>query len=608
MKTYWRIISYARPYLVHVILYTVFTLLAVLFAGFMFTLLQPLLEMLFYSGDQQASSTVQKVAPDLNSLIDWVSAKARKIQETGGKSQALLYITLFIAVINLAGNFFRFLSSYLLGTIRTRVIERIRENVFTRMIGLHIGYVEGERKGDIMTKVTSDVSEVENSVVTTFESVVRDPLQIIIFLSIMIYKSWELTLFMFGVLPVAAVLIAYVSKSMRRDARDTQQIYGRIMSVVDETISGIRIIKAFHAEGFTKRLFGGLNKEYSRLSRKQWHKRAVVPVFSETTSVIAVGLIMWFGGNMVYDGQMKAAEFIAYIALFSQLLKPAKSFSQAFGNIYRGMASAERIFDLIDTPPEITDNPAAEPVTDFKSKIEIRNLSFAYVNDVPVLRDISLTIEKGKVYALVGPSGSGKSTMAELVLRFYDPTHGGIFLDGKDLRDIRLENLRNLTAVVTQEPILFNDTVHNNIAFGMDNVDRDKVIEAAKAANAHDFISEMEHGYDTLVGDRGGFLSGGQRQRISIARALLKNPPILILDEATSALDTSSEKIVQDALYKLMAHRTSLVIAHRLSTIQDADEIIVLEKGRIAERGSHTELIEMDGIYKSLYQLQQLED
>jgi subfamily B ATP-binding cassette protein MsbA len=607
MKTYWRIISYARPYLVHVILYTVFTLLAVLFAGFMFALLQPLLEMLFDKPATEKSVGIQNIAISLNSLINWVSAKAQHIKNTEGKSQALLYITLFIAGINLVGNFFRFLSSYLLGTIRTRVIERIRDNVFTRMLGLHIGYVEGERKGDIMTKVTSDVSEVENSVVVTFESIVRDPLTIIVFLSIMIYKSWELTLFMFGVLPVAAILIAFVSKSLQKDARETQHIFGRIMSVVDETISGIRIIKAFHAEAFTNKLFGRFNKEYSQLTRRQWHKRAVVPAFSETASVIAVALIMWFGGNMVYKGQMAAAEFIAYIALFSQLLKPAKSFSSAFGNIYRGIASGERLFSLIDTPVEVTDNPNAEPVTDFKDKVEIRNLHFAYSNEIPVLNDINLTIEKGKVYALVGPSGSGKSTLAELVLRFYDPTGGSILLDGKDLRNIRLQNLRALTAVVTQEPILFNDTVHNNIAFGMDNVDRDKVIEAAKAANAHGFIMEMEQGYDTPVGDRGGLLSGGQRQRLSIARALLKNPPILILDEATSALDTSSEKIVQDALYKLMAHRTSLVIAHRLSTIQDADEIIVLEKGRIAERGTHADLIARNGIYTSLYQLQQLE-
>jgi subfamily B ATP-binding cassette protein MsbA len=570
-------------------------------------MLVPMLEMLFY-GKTTTTGAAADFSFSFNTVREWVSLKAQHIQSQDGQGAALLYVTLFIAGLNFMGNFFRFLSSYLLGTIRTRVIERIRENVFTRMVGLHIGYVEGERKGDIMTKVTSDVSEVENSVVVTFESVLRDPLTIIVFFGVLLYQSWELTLFMLAVLPFAAISIAIVSKSMRKDARQTQNTYGRIMSVVDETISGIRIIKAFHAEGFTKRLFGKLNKDYSKLARRQWHKRAVVPAFSETASVISIAIIMWFGGNMVYEGEMKAAEFIGYIAIFSQLLKPAKSFSNAFGNIDRGTASGERIFSLIDTPPEIVENPRAVAVTDFKEKIDIQSLSFAYSNEVTVLHNINLTIEKGKVYALVGPSGSGKSTLAELVLRFYDPTGGRILLDGKDLRDIKLENLRDLTAVVTQEPILFNDTVHNNIAFGMDNVDREKVIEAAKAANAHDFISEMEHGYDTLVGDRGGFLSGGQRQRISIARALLKNPPILILDEATSALDTSSEKIVQDALYKLMAHRTSLVIAHRLSTIQDADEIIVLEKGRIAERGSHSELIERDGIYKSLYQLQQLED
>jgi ATP-binding cassette, subfamily B, bacterial MsbA len=605
MKTYRRIISYARPDRGSVVMYVFFTLLAVLFAGATLAMLQPLLDMLFYK--EVVAKTGAETGLFLDNFKNWVGTQTRTIQTTYGQSRALLYVTLFIALLNLGGNVFRFLSSYVLGTIRTKLIERLRENVFSKMVGLHIGYIEGERKGDIMTKVTSDVAEVENSVVVTFESVIRDPLTIIVFLGIMLYQSWELTLFIFAVLPVTAIIIGLISKSLQRDARSTQQVFGRIMSVVDETISGIRIIKAFHAEGFTRKVFARFNSAYSRLSRKQWHKRALVPAFSETTSVITIALIMWYGGNLVYKGSMQASEFIAYIALFSQLIKPAKSFSQSFGNIYKGIASGERIFEIIDTPPEVTDNPKAQEVSDFKRAIEVKSLHFAYSNRIPVLQDINLTVEKGKVYAVVGPSGSGKSTLAELLLRFYDPTGGAIYLDGRDLREIKIQSLRNLTAVVTQEPILFNDTVHNNIAFGMEGVNQDDVVNAATAANAHDFIIEMEHGYETNIGDHGGLLSGGQRQRLSIARALLKNPQILILDEATSALDTASEKVVQDALYRLMQNRTSVVIAHRLSTIQDADEIIVMEKGRIAERGTHTELINRDGLYTNLCRLQQLE-
>ncbi|MGZ5282908.1 MAG: ABC transporter ATP-binding protein, partial [Bacteroidia bacterium] len=497
-------------------------------------------------------------------------------------------------------------SSYNLGTIRTKVVEDLRESVFAKLLGHQVSYVENERRGDLMSRVTSDVTEVEHSVVITFESIIRDPFNIVYVLTLMVMESWQLTLFIFIVLPLSGLIISKITKSLKKDATETQHTFGQIMSTVDETIGGVRVIKAFRAESYIKSIFDKFNQKYSALTRLQWHKKALVPIFSESAMVAVLGMTMWYGGNLIYAGEMEASIFIAYIGYFFLLSRPAKGISQAFGNIYKGIASGERLFNLMDAPQTIVDAPDAKPVKHFSEGIYMRNVWFAYGKE-PVLKNINLNIEKGKTYALVGPSGSGKSTLAELLLRFYDPTQGEILLDGQDLRTLKMNDVRNLMAVVTQEPILFNDTIYNNIAFGLPHVTETDVIEAAQAANAHNFIMETENGYQTFVGDRGGLLSGGQRQRISIARALLKNPAILILDEATSALDTSSEKIVQEALNKLMENRTSVVIAHRLSTIQNADEIIVLERGEVIEQGSHSELIARNGLYRSLYYSQQYE-
>jgi ATP-binding cassette, subfamily B, bacterial MsbA len=609
MKTYLRILRYARPYKSKIVYYTIFILFSVVFSTLALYMLWPVLDMLFYPEKQAAALNtipVFKLSSGSAFVRQWVQFHAADLSVHNSKSLALLYVTAFVVLFNLLGNVFKFLSSRFLGTIRTRVVEDIRKSVFDKLIYHEISYLENQRKGDIVSRVTSDVTEVENSVVITFESIIRDPLAIIWALGMMISLSWQLTIFIFLILPVSSIVISKISKTLKRNATDTMDYYGRIMSIVDETISGMRIIKAFNAEGYIRKIFNGFNERYSRLSRIHWHKKALVPIFSESAMVAVVGLTLWFGGNRVYAGQLSASAFISYLTMFYLLIAPLKSLSSAFGNIYKGLASGERIFALSDAPVIIKDRADSKEINEFHQRLSIQNLSFTYVNE-PVLKDINLEIEKGKTYALVGPSGSGKSTLAELLLRFYDPGAGGIFLDGIDLRDIKLESLRKLTAVVTQEPILFNDTIYNNIAFGLPDVTREQVESAAKAANAHDFILETEKGYDTNIGDRGGLLSGGQRQRLSIARAILKNPAILILDEATSALDTSSEKIVQDALYHLMEHRTSIVIAHRLSTIQDADEIIVIEKGRIAERGTHLELINLNGIYTRLSQLQQLD-
>jgi ATP-binding cassette, subfamily B, bacterial MsbA len=609
MKTYLRILRYAKPYKDKIIFYSVFTLFSVIFTTMAMYMLWPVLEMLF-NPDKQLEALkhypVFSITDAYAFLRQWVQYHAADIVVHVSKSAALLYVTGFVVLLNLLGNFFKFLSSRYLGTIRTRVVEDLRHSVYHKLIRHDISYVENQRKGDVLSRVTSDVSEIENSVVITFESIIRDPLAVIWTLAIMLRMSWQLTLFIFVVLPPAAIVISRISKILKATATDTQSFYGRIMSIVDETISGMRIIKAFNGENYTGDIFDGFNQRYSRLTRRQWHKKALVPVFSESAMVGVVGLTLWFGGNRVYAGQLTPGEFISYLAMFYLLISPIKSLSQAFGNIYKGLASGERMFSLMDTPVTIQESENAKTVNEFESTLEIQNLNFSYGKE-PVLNDINIKIEKGKTYALVGPSGSGKSTLAELILRFYDPVGGQILIDGTDLKNIKLESLRKLTAVVTQEPILFNDTIFNNIAFGMPEVSRERVEEAAKSANAHQFIMETELGYETNIGDRGGLLSGGQRQRLSIARAILKNPAILILDEATSALDTSSEKLVQDALYKLMENRTSIVIAHRLSTIQDADEIIVIDKGRIVERGSHGRLISMNGMYTMLSQLQQLE-
>ncbi len=604
MKTYFRILRYARPFLREIILHAIFILISVILVGLTFRMLQPLLEFLFYR-----TQAAPKLAPhfrlSVEYLQEWVEYKAGRLVVEQGVQMALLFVTSAIVIFNVAGNVFRYFAAIYLSIIRTKVIENLRRQTFEKLLSMHVGYIENQRKGDILTRLTSDIAEVEQSVVVTFEALLRDPITIIFFLALMINISWQLTLFMLLMLPVTAIIVSTITKKLKRDAFGAQDMHGYIMSVSDETVTGMRIIKAFNAEGYVRRVFDKYNSTYSRLTRQLWFRRALVPSWSESSGVITVGIIMWFGGTLVYTGKMPAAAFISYIALVSQIIRPAKSFSQAFGNLYKGIASAERIFELVDAPIVVDEPAEAQSLKSFERDIVFSDVSFRYIEE-EVLKNINLRFEKGKIYGLVGPSGSGKSTLVELLLRFYDPQSGSVSIDGIDLKHIRFEELRRLMAVVTQEPILFNDTIRNNIAFGLENVSDEDIIRAAKAANAHEFIVNTEQGYNTNIGDRGALLSGGQRQRISIARAVLKNPPILILDEATSALDTNSEKIVQDALYKLMQNRTSIVIAHRLSTIINADSIIVLEKGRILEQGNHEALIAIKGLYYSLYTMQQV--
>ena len=456
-----------------------------------------------------------------------------------------------------------------------------------------------------MARITTDVQEIEVSIISYLDVFIKDPVTIIAYFLFMLGISWKLTVFVLILLPLAGIIIGKIGKSLKKDSIDGQRRFAGMIATIEETIGGLRIIKAFNAIGYSGKKFNEQNEEYTRVVRFVNRKRDLSSPMSEFMSSIVIAIVLWFGSTLILDGNstITAANFIAYIVIFSQIISPAKSFSQGFYCLQKGMASADRIFEILDAEEVIVEKENAASIKEFNDKVVYDNVSFRY-GEFDVLKNIDLSIPKGKMVALVGESGGGKSTMVDLLPRFYDVCHGSIKIDGTDIRDFKISDVRGLMGIVTQESILFNDTVFNNIAFGMENATREAVIEAAKVANAHDFIMQLENGYDTIIGDRGMNLSGGQRQRLSIARAVLKNPPILILDEATSALDTESERLVQEALAKVMSNRTSIVIAHRLSTIQNADEIIVLVKGKIVERGKHDELIAKGGVYKRLTDLQ----
>ncbi|MFM8916211.1 MAG: ABC transporter ATP-binding protein, partial [Bacteroidota bacterium] len=459
-----------------------------------------------------------------------------------------------------------------------------------------------------ISRMTSDTQEIEWSVMSSLEAAFREPLTITLFLVTMVVISPQLTLFVFILLPITALLITRIGKSLKRTSTKTKEHLGSLLSIMEETLSGLRIIKAFNGQREVQEKFEETNRNFTRTSIRMYRKVDLASPLSEFMGACVLVVVMYFGGKLVLasDASLSAAMFITFIAVFSQIIPPAKAFTNAFYNIQKGIASAERINNILDAENDIIDREDAVELNGFSDKIHYNSVSFTYkgARNEQVLSDIDLVVPKGKTIALVGQSGSGKTTLADMLPRFYDPIQGKITVDGLNIKDAKLDSLRALIGVVSQESILFNDTIANNIAFGKNDATQDEIVEAAKIANAHDFIMQMPDGYQTNIGDRGGKLSGGQRQRISIARAVLKNPPILILDEATSALDTESERLVQEALTKLMANRTTLVIAHRLSTIQHADEIIVLNKGVIEERGTHTEFLEKRGLYRRLYDLQ----
>lgn len=602
-------LSYARPFRWFVIPFFIFTLLAVIFSVFQFALIIPLLNVLFNpagGGETLSAPSFSLSTGFFRDIFYYEVYRLKAINPV----YALYFITFIIVCAVLLTNLFRYLAQRTLIKARTLLVKKIREALFEKINHLHMGFFTREHKGDLISRMNADVFEIEGVAANSLEVLFKEPSLVIGYFIALFTISTQLTLFTLFIIPISALGIATVQKKLKRDAKDAQASIGRLLTIMDETLTGMRIIRAFNATGFTLKKFSKENDFYRKASLQGFKRREMAPAFSEAAGVIVVAGILLYGGSLILkNGQsaagIQASEFIAFIAIFSQVLRPAKAMVIAGANIQRGRGAGERILEIIDKKNEITDKQDARELKEFNHSIEFRNVDFAY-NETPVLKDISFTIPKGKTIALIGHSGVGKSTIADLIPRFYDVKSGAVLVDGTDVRDFKMESLRSVMSFVTQEIFLFNDTIFNNIALGRPDATEEEVMTAAKIANAHDFIMQTENGYQTITGDRGIRLSGGQRQRLCIARAVLKNPSILILDEATSALDTESERTVQEALSRLMKGRTTLVIAHRLSTIKEADEIIVLHDGKIIERGHHNELIEIDdGVYKKLTVMQQ---
>ncbi|MGY6522839.1 MAG: ABC transporter ATP-binding protein [Mongoliitalea sp.] len=608
MNTYLRILSYAKPYRRYFPIYILYTLLAIVFGLLNFTLLKPLFDVIF---EQVEPTSMERFMnkPDFSLSLDYFihlfNYHFLQTAEIYGKFGTLVYVCIIIVISVFLSNLFTYLSGVVLAEVRAEVIKKMRMGIFTQVTQMHIGFFSNERKGDLMSKITNDIQEVENMIVQSLKVVFKEPATIILYFAVLFMMSVKLTIFTILVIPISGAIIGGITKRLRKKAIESQESLGRIVNILDETIGGMRVIKAFGAQKYIQSKFDKETSFYSDVNVSMAKKNELASPISQFLGVSVVAGILVYGGSLVLSNtsELNASDFITYIIIFTQVLNPAKEISKAASSIQRGLASAVRIFEVVDTPSAIQNSKSPQAITDFKESVKFQQVSFKYEKE-EVLSDINFTLSKGKTIALVGPSGGGKSTIADLVPRFYDPSNGTITLDGVPLQEIDIEHLRKLMGIVTQESILFNDTVFNNIAFGLEGISQEKVIEAAQIANAHEFIVQLEHGYDTNIGERGSKLSGGQRQRLSIARAVLKNPPILILDEATSALDSNSEKLVQEALTKLMANRTTLVIAHRLSTIQHADEILVIQQGKIVQRGTHESLSQEEGLYQQLSNIQ----
>lgn len=606
MKLFFRILSFANRLNLRLPLFFFYSVLGIIFGAFNIVLVIPMLNVLF---DKSAATVTVPPVPAFSVSTEYITGVFDhyflSIIYDHGKLKALLFVCGLIVVCVIMANLFRYLERVIATKIRVDLVRNIRLEIFRKVSLLHIGFFNDKRKGDLISRFTNDVFEVESAVMNSLKAVLKEPITIVVYFFVLFTISPKLTLFTLLVLPITGGVLAEIIKRLKKQATASQESLGRIVNILDEAFSGMRVIKAFNARNFILRKIEDESTYYRKVNKSMSYKNELASPVSEILGVIIVAGIIYFGGNLVLSEEsvLQPEVFMGFLAVFSMIIQPAKNFSNGITALQRGTASARRIFEIMDLEPAIHDKPNAAVLQSFNLSIEFRDVSFAYDTE-PVLRHINLVIPKGRTVALVGASGGGKSTLADLVPRFYDPTEGEVLIDGKSLKDYNLESLRQHMGVVTQESILFNDTIFNNIAFGKEGVSEQAVMDAARIANAHDFIMQTEKGYQTLIGERGSKLSGGQRQRLSIARAVLKNPPILILDEATSALDSESEKLVQEALFNLMKNRTSLIIAHRLSTIQHADEILVVQEGQIVERGNHGELLEKRGIYWKLSTLQ----
>ncbi len=607
MKTFFRLFAFAAPVQKFAVPFFITSVLGVIFGLLNFTLLIPVFELLFDQAGKTGAKTFTTMPSfdfSLSYFKDFFYYYFQSIINTSGKVGALKMVSIAIVVSVILSNLFKYLSARVIENFRLMIVTRIRSSIFKKLTNIDIQYFSSQRKGDLISRFMTDVVTIQDSIIRSLQVILREPIAIILNFAVLFTISAKLTFFALILIPVSGLLISFIVKRLKKHATAAQESLGVLVSSIDEGLNGVKIIKSFNAEHYIQEKFNAINMWTSKIHRRLARRVLLAAPVSEMMGVITVAALLFYGGTLILEegSDLQGAEFIGYIIIFSQIINPAKAISEAFGNISQGISAGERVFQLLDAPENITDKQNPVSKTSFNDCIELKNVSFAY-GEKEVLKNINFKILKGSTVALVGPSGGGKTTLMDLLPRFMDPLHGEICLDGLNIKDISMRDVRALMGIVNQESILFNDTIFNNIAFGR-SFTKEEVIEAAKIANAHEFIVNTSEGYQTNIGDRGMKLSGGQKQRICIARAVLANPPILLLDEATSALDTESEKVVQNALKNLMKNRTSIVIAHRLSTIQEADQIIVLENGKVEELGTHNELVRADGLYRKLIDMQ----